>query len=65
MKEIEMFIQRQQMMKEAHKEQVERVSEPSTPPIVVETSDLTRENDMKLVELRQHIARLRGDLVDS
>ena len=57
--EFGLFLQRQQYMREAHQEQVERLSEPKPPHIPNPNQAL--ENGRKITELRGHIERLKGE----
>ena len=60
--EFGIFLERQQMMKEAHREQIIEVS--AVPPPYIPSPNQERDNDRRLAELRKHIAQLRGDLVE-
>ena len=58
MKEFETFRLRQQMMHDAHREQIVRLEQPNPvyQPVNVE------DTEQRLAELRKHIQELRGNL---
>ena len=55
------FLNRQQEMLEAHREQENRVSEPK--PLIVLDETQKRNNDEAIARLRTHILELRGQLI--
>ena len=58
--EFGIFLQRQSMMIEAHREQVASLEKPS--PIYTPLPNQEANNEAKLKEIREHIAGLRGEL---
>lgn len=59
MREIEMFMIRQQQMVDAHRVQMEI---PKPKHVIVPDHAQELENDRRIAELRRHITELRGEL---